>query len=125
LVAFGDLPQLWRKLKYEISLQHTIQTQQHQWYSRINPGGDHYLGAQPLSNFGHLEEIVGLGIDSVLVLQEEFERLPGWFNTPVNDTEWTQWGIRVKWIEARDYEPLGLGELHHAVEFLLEELGNK
>lgn len=108
-----------QRLAYETSLLYTIQTEQ-QWYNWI-PAGGHYLGAQPLNNMGHLEEILKLDIDSVLVLQEEFERRPGLFNTPVNDTQWTQNGIKVRWIQARDFKALQIDEFIEAVDFLLNE----
>lgn len=119
LVTQGEEYQAVRKLKYEVSLSHVRLTQSN-WWDPIGRTG-HYLGALPLDNLGHYEQIRQSGINGVLVLLEDFERHEGWFNRPVNASQWAVANITVHWVDARDFHPLNRTQFDDAVQWLFKE----
>jgi atypical dual specificity phosphatase len=108
---------LIKQLKYDVSLQYTKMTQS-PWWNRIEPTA-HYLGAQPQADLNHSALIKELGINSILMIVEEFEELGGLFHTPVQRCEWGD--LTVKTIRARDFRALRFTEIDEGVRFLYNE----
>ena len=113
-------PTLYQKIQYEASLAYT-QLSSNAWWTKIEPF-NLYLGALPLKNKGHLEDITALGITRVLSLVEDFELKDGYFNTPVKSTDWKKNGIAHKQIQAIDFLPLTPEAIKEGIEYLAESL---
>lgn len=111
----------YKKLKYETSLAYTKYQSKGVWWSHIAPF-KLYLGALPLKNEGHLEEISKLGVTCVLSMVENFEIEDGWANIPVKKEDWEEKGIEVMHIEAVDFLPLKHEEIERGVDFLAQML---
>lgn len=110
-----------QKLKYEASLAYTKYTPNSEWWTKIEPYNI-YLGALPLKNEGHLDQIAESGVTHVLSMVEDFEIEDGWFNKPVKQSDWHDHGIVVKHIKAIDFLPLKREEIEEGVAFLSEIL---
>lgn len=106
-----------KKLKYEASLAYTKFYGEDNWWTKIEPL-KLYLGALPLTNQGHLDEIVKLGVTHVLSMVEDFEIEDGWFDTPVKGLDWEEHGIVTKQIKAVDFLPLKQEEIEEGVAYL-------
>jgi protein-tyrosine phosphatase len=107
----------FKKVKYEVSLEYTKMREKDQWWSKIEPYSI-YLGALPLKNKNHLEQICALDVKAVLSAVEDFELEPGWFNTPVQVGDWSGKGVDVKRIQAVDFCPLTLEQLKEGVAYI-------
>jgi protein-tyrosine phosphatase len=107
----------YKKLKYEASLAYTKLNPSNAWWTKIAPFNI-YLGALPLKNEGHLDDIVALGVTDVLSMVEDFELEDGWFNQPIKRADWEDNGIVVKHIQAIDFLPLKQEEIEEGVEYL-------
>lgn len=105
-----------KQLLYEVSLGWK-QAGGSAWWTKIEPL-NLYLGAIPLKNMGHGEQIAGLGVTKVLSLVEDFELRPGYLNTPMKAEEWKEKGIGTKQIPAVDFRPLTQEEIKTGVEEL-------
>ena len=61
------------------------------WWSQIT--NNLYVGALPLQNFGHIQELQRLGIGSVVSINLPFEMNAGIFHEPVTQEAWVDAGI--------------------------------
>lgn len=111
----------YKKVKYETSLAYTKYSSGEAWWSLITPF-NLFLGAIPLKNQGHLEEITNLGVTSILSVVENFELEDGWFNVPVKVEDWKERGITVLQIEAADFYPLQQAEIEQGINHLADML---
>lgn len=111
----------YKKLKYEASLAYTKLNPYSAWWTKIEPFNI-YLGALPLLNNGHLDQIIALGVTDVLSMVEDFEMEDGWFNKPVKPSDWEANGIVVKHIQAVDFLPLKAEEIQEGVEYLAQKI---
>ena len=109
-------PSIFKKVKYEGSLAYT-QMSKGSWWTKIEPFPI-YLGALPLKNKGHLQEIVDLGVTRILAVVEDFELEEGYLHTPVKAEDWEPQGIQVTQIPAVDYEALTQSELENGMQWL-------
>lgn len=110
---------IWYKLKLEISLRY-VHLSQREWWTQIEP--NIYLGAMPLKNKDHLNQMIVLGINSIIVVQEEFESEDGWFDVPVKDTDYVDAKVNVLRIKAKDGQPLKKKEIREGVTYLNSEI---
>ena len=106
-----------KKIKYEASLAYTKFYGKESWWTKIEPL-PLYLGALPLNNQGHLEDIIKLGVTDILSMVEDFEVEDGWFDVPVKGQDWEERGIAHKQIKAVDFLPLKQEEIEEGVEYL-------
>lgn len=118
---FSSPPSIYKKLRYELSLEYRKLTGEGEWWTRIEPFNI-YLGALPLNNQGHLEMIKEMGVTRVLSMVEQFELEEGWFNTPVKAQDWETYGIGVEHIEAVDFVPLTKEHIGRGVGYLARML---
>lgn len=109
-------PSYTQQFLYEVSLSYTKWTS-NAWWSKIEPL-NLYLGAIPLKNQGHLEQIAELGITDVLSIVEDFELADGWVNSPAKKEDWEALGVQVKQIPAVDFYPLTQQEIQEGIEHL-------
>lgn len=109
-----------KKIKYEASLGYT-QLRGNAWWSKIEPY-NLYLGALPLKNKGHLDDIMDLGVTHILSMVEDFELEDGWINQPVKKTEWENAGAVVYQIPTVDFLPLSEIEITNGIEYLRQSL---
>lgn len=109
-----------KRLKYEVSLQYTAQTQS-QWYNMVL--ARLWLGALPLNEKGHLGALKQLGVETVVSVMEPFEKQRGWAWTPVDDAQWHEHDIQVVNVVAVDFEPLTHDALAAGVHALRKSLG--
>jgi protein-tyrosine phosphatase len=109
-----------QRLKYEASLAFT-QWKAGPWWSKIEPYNI-YLGALPLQNKGHFQQILDLGIHQVISVVEDFEMEDGYLNSPVKAVDWKKKGIDVKQIKAVDFLPLTREEIKTGIQELAESL---
>lgn len=91
---------------------------QTEWWNRIKPTA-HYLGAQPQEDLNHSSLIKQLGVDSILMIVEEFEEFGGWFHMPVQRNQWVN--LTIKTIRARDFKRMRFTEIDEGVRFLYNE----
>ena len=113
-------PSTYNKLKYESSLVYTQFTSTG-WWTKIEPY-NLYLGALPLKNKGHLDQILELGVTRVLSLVEDFELEDGWLNRPVKSQDWIDRSLEVKHIPAEDFLPVKAHEIAEGIEYLAQML---
>lgn len=111
---------IYKKVKYEFSLEYTKATSL-EWWNKIEPYNI-YLGALPLKNKGHLQEIADLGVTKILSLAENFELETGWFNQPVKAEEFLEIGIKVEHIPAIDFFPLTKSQIDRSIDILSRAL---
>ena len=115
----GHLEKSYKIAKYEVSLQYA-KLSQREWWTRIEPYGI-YLGALPLDNEGHFEQILGLGIHSILSMVEDFELEEGLFNVPVKHDQWRRANLTDRHIKAVDFRPLEWDQIQDGLTFLRQE----
>lgn len=120
VIKASNPPSFTSKIAYEVSLQYTKYSC-NSWWSKIE-GLNLYLGAIPLKNNGHFEELQKLGITHVISVLEDFEMEAGWINTPVKHSDWEEAGISVKHIPAPDFYGLNKDEIREGVKDLHEAL---
>lgn len=121
MIKASNPPSFTSKIAYEVSLQYTKYSC-NSWWSKIEEL-NLYLGAIPLKNNGHFDELQKLRITHVISVLEDFEMEAGWLNIPVKHSDWEEVGISVKHIPAPDFYGLkkeeikeGIKDLHEALE---------
>lgn len=124
LVACGLLVYHCRKrLLFEGSLtwnifQNALNPNKYVWWNKIDDNIT--LGAIPLKNKGHLNEIEA---DAVLTCLEDFEiHANSLFGVPVRPEEWIVKGKEVRQVKAEDFKPLTQTEIDESVEFIHQNI---
>lgn len=86
-----------------------------------------FVGAIPLKNWRHHEQISQLGVGAVLAINKkhEFNDLP--FSLPVQAKDWQERKIEFLRISSEDLAPIELTKLSKAVDFVVKQvnLGKK
>ncbi len=110
----------WKQVRYAISMLYTELTQEH-WWDRI---GDLklFLGAIPLYDKGHLQQLLELRVNHVISLLEPFELDGTLWHFPVSPGMWQKNGVETSFIRAEDYNGLTFAQLHEGIELLHREL---
>lgn len=114
-----------KKFIYEVSFLDTLihnklTPNKWSWYSKLDD--NIILGAMPLKNRNHINELIQLaGKDKLAILSilEEWEmkeQTP--FTNPATAEDWKNNHISQSTIEAEDYIPLTLDQIKKAVEFI-------
>lgn len=79
-------------------------------------GAEVILGMIPLKNLNHLTRLKDeYHVQAVLTLLEKFEQEPGWFETPVSESDWQQNGIENYHVVTADFNPLSIESITNAV----------
>lgn len=87
------------------------------YYNKIEEGI--YLGAIPLKNFGHDQEITALGVKAVLAVVESYELEQKTFiSEAVQRQDWEKNHITFKQISAVDLGSISAVNLHTAADFI-------
>lgn len=116
---------LRKPLRSELSLtwalaMNAINGEKYRWWEEIDESIT--LGALPLVNRGHVEELAEKGISAVLSVVEAFELDSKIFSVPARKEEWKEAGVAMKQFAAAKGEPLPLDLLDDAVEYLRVEI---
>ncbi len=123
VVASGGLVHARKKrIAFEGSLLYTRATvwkNGDNWYDEIE-GHNIILGAIPLNDLGHFEELKE-EVCAVLTCLERFEQEKGWFNRPVTGKQWQATGITWQAVEAADFKPMTQEQIQDSVAFLQAE----
>lgn len=91
------------------------------WWSQITP--NLYLGALPLQNFGHLEQLRALGITSVVSINELHEvSVSGLFHEPVTPEAWGRAGIPFRRFAVSDWDAIPRERLQEVVTHIENEI---
>jgi hypothetical protein len=116
--ASGSTP--WKQVRLAISMLYTKLTQE-RWWDRI---GDLklFLGAIPLTDKGHLHQLLDLRVNHVISLLEPFELEMTPWHIPVSHGMWHLNGVETSFIRAEDYLGLSLTQLKEGIELLHREL---
>jgi protein-tyrosine phosphatase len=80
------------------------------------------VGAIPLKNWNHHEQLSQLGVGAVLSINKkhEFNDLP--FSQPVQKKEWQERKIEFLRVSSEDLAPVELTKLSKAVDFVVEQV---
>lgn len=87
----------------------------HHWFSYITD--KLILGALPLHEYGHLQQLTNEKVGAILSIVEDFELKPFIFH-PVNKTEWQEHTITYKQINVRDNTGLTNAEIKDGINFI-------
>jgi atypical dual specificity phosphatase len=105
------------------------------WNSNFWPKGSYYnqinddlvLGALPLKNKGHIEELKNLAKKEnkelgVLTIVEPWELEEHLLSSPVTLKDWDKQGVEQETISVEDHKPLNFEELNKAVKFITDQI---
>ena len=126
--ALISVYQKGKELLYEISiwstvLQNKINPVQNPWHNEIIDGL--FLGAQPMLNFNHHEQLPNEGITAILTMVElKHELGASLFTEPVKPQDWAQLNIEQKIIDTPDFLPVPQAKIQAAVDFIHQTLTN-
>jgi atypical dual specificity phosphatase len=117
----------FKKLGYEISLfatlvLKTLRPKAYAWWHLIVP--HLYLGALPLKNFSHDQQITSdLGIKAVLSVVEDFEfNTKGIFTVPCRPKDWEKLNVKHLVLQTQDLCPPSLETLEKGVQYLEDHI---
>ena len=117
---------LSKNFNYECTLGLTMiqnmlgQGERWQWWSEIEEGI--ILGALPMQNKGHLQQLKEeCGVKAVLSLNEDFEFLPSLFGVPVTERDWADEGIDFRNYPSEDFKPVSFLNLNKSVDYIHEQ----
>lgn len=82
------------------------------------------LGAIPLHNLNHLDQIKNQNIQNVLSIVEDFEMESSIYFKPVSKDDWESNGIKFVQISAEDCYEVNLENIHKSLEFIFENIKN-
>lgn len=128
VISFAIQIYLLRKpIAYELNLLwnlalNKIDPEKRKWWDDINESI--ILGALPLRNMGHVEELVEKGVTAILSIVELFEFDSKIFTVPATRATWVEAGVKMKHISTPDYEPIAIDLLDEAVEYIHEQIEN-
>lgn len=116
---------LSKNFNYECTLGLTMiqnmmgQGERWQWWSEIEEGV--ILGALPMQNKGHMEQLKAeCDVKAVLSLNEDFEFLPSLFGVPVTERDWANEGIGFRNFPSEDFKPVSFLNLNKSVDYIHE-----
>jgi atypical dual specificity phosphatase len=113
------------ELLYEVSLWNTVllnafNSDKYPWNDEIIDGL--FLGAQPMLNYQHHEELSKKGVTAILTMLEQHEYGSSLFTEPVHSSDWKKLGIQQKIIDTSDFLPVSQDKIEEGVKFIHEEL---
>lgn len=103
-----------------IQLQAWIRPKTWTYWSTVTPMLR--VGAIPLKNRNHPEQLRKLGIRAILSINETHEFEPKFFATPVQESEWTNHNITYLRLSSPDLEPVPIAIIAKAVDFIAEQM---
>ncbi len=103
-----------------IQLQSMLQPIKWSYWSKLDE--KLYLGAMPLKNWGHLDEITQLGVKAILSINCEYEFQPQLGADPVRGDDWMGRNINFMNISSPDLEPIEVLEIARAVDFVAQQI---
>lgn len=111
----------WEKLWYELSLNSKVIVSHYlgcsSWYNEITEGV--ILGALPLQNLGHAEQLIDKKIGAVLSMVQKFEsRDSSILSVPVLEETWHAHGIDFLRIEVPDLEAPTTEQIDLALDYI-------
>jgi len=105
----------------QVRYQNWAAPQNYPWYSLVLE--NLYLGAIPLADQGHLQELVDLGVDTVVTALETDELNQTYlFGQPVSKVQWQERGVAQCFVDVPDRLPPTAAQLHEAIEFLHQRI---
>ena len=114
-------------IKYKISLAYniilnTFSKKNHPWFNSIIDN-KLTLGAIPLKNKGHLEEISKHGVTAILTTLEDFEiQKKTFYSNPITGKDWEARKVDHKIIDTPDFKPVALKKIEEGVEWLTKKI---
>ncbi len=81
-----------------------------------------YLGAMPLKNWNHLEEMTALGVKAILAMNKKYELQAQLGAEPVQEQDWANKEITYLRIGSPDLEPIAVEKLARAVDYVREKV---
>lgn len=107
-----------------VQLQSILSHKRWSYWTKLN---DHvYVGAIPLKNWNHLDEITALGVKTILSMNEDYEFQKHRWSDPVKPVDWKEKKINFLNLSSPDLEPIGISRLAAAVDYVAAQvkLGN-
>lgn len=118
------LPKAWFCWVSRGTIQFQSVLRPHRWSYWTKISDDIYLGAMPLKNWNHLDQIANLGIKAILAMNEDSEFHNQLFAEPVQRCDWEKRKINFLKISTPDLEPIGVVKLAHAVNYVANQVSS-